>query len=578
MALMWQQHQPTGGRAAPVVTGHASRRWLFLALAASLLTAVATVGLAQTKPRTSGLSRPRLVLVLSVDQLAFDTLMKHAQVYTGGLRRLLDGGAVFTQAFYRHAVTETAPGHATILSGRHPSDTGIVSNDWYDRALGVMVNAVDDSAQHAVGGAGRAASPARFIGSTLGDVLKSQDPRSKVIGVSAKDRAAILLAGPRADAAYWFESAAGGFVTSSYYMAVTPPWLAAWNARRLADAYDGTPWTRLRSAPSWYEQEAGPDDADGEADPAHRTFPHTLPPLTQKRAFYEALVRTPAGDELTLSAALGAMAAYGLGLDDSVDLLAIGFSSTDFVGHTYGADSQEMLDQLLRLDVVLGRLFTEVDARIGVGRTLVVMTADHGAVPVIEQLQRRGVLARRVDPAVFRDAVSEALARRFPGVGGLVARTEPDVYLDDAVIRRSGLVRQDVAQAVSEGLLSTGLVAQVYSEAALSDASASPDPFVPLFRNARFAPRSPDLFVLLKPYVYVTSAAGGTGHGTAHEYDRHVPMVFMGQGITPGRYSSLSGPEDIAPTLAWLLGVTLPPASDARLLTEMTPEQRGSLP
>lgn len=556
-------------------------RSTLLARVALGLAAAAAVAWAQSSAQTTlgPAARPRLVLVLSVDQLAYDTLMRYATVYQSGLRRLLDGGALFTNAFYRHAVTETAPGHATILSGRNPRETGIVSNDWFDRAAGRMVNAVDDETQHAVGGPGRSASPARFIGSTLGDLLKSRDPRSKIVGLAAKDRAAILLPGPRADAAYWFESAAGGFVTSSYYMPRAPAWLTAWNARHLADSYAGRPWSRLRDDPAWYDRHAGPDDADGEASPGSRAFPHALPAVEQTRAYYDALIRTPAGDELTLSAAIEARAAYELGQDDSPDLLAIGFSSTDYVGHTYGADSQEMLDQLLRLDVILGRLLTEVDARVGLGRTLVVMTADHGALPLVEQLRARGVPARRVEPSVLGEAISSALAKQFPGVNGLAVRTESGVLLKDDVMARAGLQRQRVAQTVREALLSTGLAAEVYSGEALERGAVDPsDTFAPLFRNAYFAGRSPDLMVRLKPYVYVTSAVGGTGHGTAQEYDRHVPIVMMGPGIVPGRYERLSGPEDIAPTLAWLLGERLAPATGARLLTEAAPERSVPIP
>lgn len=528
--------------------------------------------------RDTGAPHPRLVLVLSIDQLTSGNLMRYAPLFTGGLRRLLDDGALFTQALYRHAATETAPGHALILSGRRPRETGIVANDWYDRESRQMVNAVDDASQRSLGGPGRAASPARFVGTALGDVLRGTDRRSRVVGVSAKDRSAILLAGPGADAAYWFEAAAGGFVTSSYYMQKAPAWLDAWNAEHLADTYAGMPWTRLRESPAWYEKHAGPDAAEGEADGKDTTFPHQLPPLAQKDAFYNALVRTPVGDELTLSAALAAMKAHGLGTDESTDLLAAGFSSTDFVGHAFGGDSQEMLDQLLRLDVVLGRLFAETDARVGQGRTLVVLTADHGALPIVEQLRHRQPGARRVSPAAIRDAVARALARKYPGATGLVTSLTPGVYLDTDAIGRWGLQRAEVERTVTDALLSTGLVAEVYTKDELATDGPPRDAFVSLYRSSYFASRSPDLAVRLKPYVYVSAAVWGTGHGTAYEYDRHVPIVFMGPGIVHGRYGAPSGPEDVAPTLAWLLGVPLAPAPDARILVEVAPSRTPPIP
>src|SRR4051812_29435533 len=188
---------------------------------------------------------PRLVLVLSVDQMRFDYLTRFGPLFHGGFRTLLDRGAIYSNAHQNYAFSETGPGHSVILSGRYPSHSGIVANDWYDPLTRGMVNVVDDPVQRAVGGEGRAASPANMIGFTLGDALKKASPESHVVAVSLKDRAAILMGGRRADGAFWYESAHGGFVTSTYYMAAAPPWLLAWNARHYPDRYFGKTWTRL---------------------------------------------------------------------------------------------------------------------------------------------------------------------------------------------------------------------------------------------------------------------------------------------------------------------------------------------
>ncbi len=514
--------------------------------------------------------RPKLVLVLAIDQMRFDYLTRFAPLYTGGLRTLGERGAVFSNANYRHAATETGPGHSVILSGWHPSHSGIVANDWWDPLLKKVVNVVDDPVQSPLGGDGRRASPANALSFTVGDVMKAKSPQSRVVGVSLKDRAAILMAGRRGDAAYWYETPQGRFITSTYYMSKAPGWLVQWNDRRLPDTYAGKPWKRLLPDAAVYEKYAGPDAVEGEFDRQDTVFPHLLRSIPGDPQFYDDLRRTPFADEVTLSVALEAMKAHQLGRDEYTDIFAVGFSATDIVGHTYGADSQEVMDQLLRLDLVLGQLFKEIDRTVGLANTLVVLTADHGSLPLVETLQAKGIDARRDSPQVLNRAVRSAFSRKFPGVDGLIANfSAPDFYLDEAVIRQHHLDRQEVERTAIDALMSTGLVEHVYTQSDLLSNSASTDPFLKLFQNAFFQSRSPHLNVLVKKYVYLSGLPGGTGHGTAWDYDRHVPIVFMGDGIKSGTYAAECGPEDIAPTLAKILGLDFPREEDARLLTEM---------
>jgi hypothetical protein len=501
--------------------------------------------------------------------MRFDYLTRFAPLYQGGLKILLDRGAVFTEANYRHSSTETGPGHSVILSGRHPSRSGIVANDWYDTYLRRFVNVVDDPVQMPLGGQGRSASPMNALSFTVGDVLKAKTPQSRVVGVSLKDRSAILMAGRRADAAYWYETIGGNFITSTYYMREAPGWLVRWNGRRVADEYAGQLWTRLLPDTTLYEQYAGPDRIEGEWDRKDTVFPHAIRGKPPERLFYDDLRRTPFADEMTLDLVLEAMKAHQMGEDSYTDILAIGFAGTDVVGHTYGADSQEIMDQLLRLDLVLARLFKEVEAQAGLNNTLIVLTADHGVLPLVENLKAKGIDARRASPTVLQTAVKQALDQRFPGIDNLFVFSAPDFYLNEETMRRHNLDRKDVERTATAALLGTRLVENVYTHNDLTSTAASSDPFLPLFRNAFFAPRSPHLTVLLKKYVYLSSLVGGTGHGTAFDYDRHVPIVFMGAGVKPGRYSQACGPEDIAPTLALMLGLDFPREQDSRLLTEM---------
>jgi predicted AlkP superfamily pyrophosphatase or phosphodiesterase len=547
---------------------HRMRRFRF-ALLAFLGLIIAIGSFSQTQPTP----QPKLILVLSIDQMRFDYLTRFAPLYKGGLKMLVDRGAVFTDANYRHSATETGPGHSVILSGRHPSHSGIVANEWYDSYLHKFVNVVDDPVQSPVGGQGRSASPANALSFTLGDVLKSKNPQSHVVGISMKDRSAILMAGRRGDAAYWYESAGGNFITSSYYTREAPAWLVRWNSRHAADEYAGQSWTRLLADTTLYERYAGPDKVDGESDRKDTVFPHVIRSKPPDRAFYEDLRRTPYADEIVLAFALEAMKAHQLGEDSNTDILAIGFSATDVIGHTYGADSQEAMDNQLRLDVVLEKLFKEIDSRVGLNNTLVVLTADHGSMPLVENLQAKGIDAVRANPNVLSTVVKEALDRRFPGVANLFIYAAPDFYFNEETIRRNNLNRKDIEQTAIAALMGTRIVETVYTQDDLASTAPSSDPFLPLFRNSFFAPRSPQLNVLLKKYVYLAGYPGGTGHGTAYDYDRHVPIVFMGNRVNHGTYAEGCGPEDIAPTLALMLGLDFPREQDSRLLTEMLAAQ-----
>jgi hypothetical protein len=517
-------------------------------------------------------ARPRLVLMVSVDQMRFDYLTRFEPLFTGGLKRILGNGAVFSNAHYRHATSETGPGHAVLASGRHGRDTGIVANSWYDRLARKMVNVVDDPAHLPVPGPGRGASPAQFTGSTVGDLLKKASPGSRVVGVSLKDRSAVLMAGRRGDAAYWYEPVIGRFGTSTYYMSALPAWLERWNGAGHPDRLNGRQWTRLLPDEAVYRRYAGEDAVPGEWDNKDTVFPHRIHGAPPGNEFYDDLRRTPFADELTLDVTLAAAEAHDLGRDDATDILAVGLSATDVIGHTYGPDSQELMDQILRLDRVLGRLIEAMEARVDSGGLLVVLSADHGVMPLVEVLRARGLDARRIVPETVDKAVRQALLAKFPGATDLIAAyDEPHFYLDLEAVERRGLGREAVERVIEEALLGTGIVERVYTHARLLGQPTADDADFSLFRAAFFEPRSPHVIARLKPFVYLSDYVGGTGHGTVHDYDRHVPVAFLGSAIRAGRYERVCGPEDIAPTLAHLLSLDYALETDQRLLSEMLP-------
>jgi predicted AlkP superfamily pyrophosphatase or phosphodiesterase len=539
----------------------------------SLAFAICLTSLYFLLPMTSRqtFQRPKLLLVLSIDQMKFEYLGRFGDLFKGGFRRLLDHGAVFTDAKYRHANTETGPGHAVILSGRHASHSGIVANSWYDPLLRKSVNVVDDPVQSPVGGNGRRASPANFLGFTVGDLLKSESLSSKVIGVSLKDRSAILMGGRRADAAYWYENENGAFITSSYYMRTAPDWLKRWNERKHVDQFAGKKWERLLADTSLYERRAGPDAVEGEWDRKDIVFPHMVRYRPPDMEFYDDFRRTPFADEMTLQVAFEAMRAHDLGTDGATDILAIGFSATDIIGHTYGGDSQEIMDQLLRLDLTLQRLFDEIDRRIGLANTWVVLSADHGSMPLVELLQARGLGAKRVSAKALSAKVNETLRKKFPNAPRLIANYDaPHFYLDEKAVSQSGLKRSEVEACVVQALMASGSFESAYTHEQILNPDLQDDPHLFLIRNSFFQPRSAHIIATPRPYVYISDNVGGTGHGTPHDYDRHIPVIFMGAPIKPGRYPEPCGPEDIAPTLADLLLLkSFQKEEDARILREM---------
>ena len=518
---------------------------------------------------TSRIPTPKLLLVLVIDQMRYDYLTRFRNLFTGGFKRLMDHGAVFSNAKYRHAATETGPGHSVILTGRHPSHNGIVANSWYDRFLQRSINVVEDPSHSPVGGNGKSASPSNLIGPTLGDLLKKQSPKSKVVAVSLKDRSAILMAGHRGDAAYWYERN-GTFITSSQYADQAPEWLEQWNKSQPVERYAGKLWERLRPDPGLYQKYAGPDRVTGEWESRDTVFPHHIHTVPPDLIYYDDLRRFPFADELVFELASLAMKEHQIGTDDDTDILAIGFSATDIIGHTYGPDSQELLDHLLRLDAILEQLFQQVEQNVGLSDTLVVMTADHGVMPLAEILNSRGIQAKRLRPTALEIPVIQALQAKHWNPYDLISYfDQPHFYLNDEAILRNGIRRNEVEAVIKDALQKTGLVDCVYTQSDFIQNNASTDQVFELYKNSFFSPRSPDIIVVLKPYIYLEDYSGGTGHGTHHEYDRHVPIVFLGSGLSPGTYSNESGPEDIAPTLGWLLGIPIQAEKDSRILTEV---------
>jgi predicted AlkP superfamily pyrophosphatase or phosphodiesterase len=528
---------------------------------------------------------PRLAVVISVDQMRADYLERFRPYFVeGGFKRFLDHGAWFQNCHYQHAVTKTAPGHATILSGVHANVHGIVANEWLDRTTFTWGNNVEDQDAPLVGlpprlgryanasfaaKAGR--SPRNFLGVTVGDRLKAKyGVAAKVFGVADKDRAAILMSGPKADGAYWTEE--GRFVTSTYYRPALPDWLEQFNNERNAAAFFGRTWDRLLAA-EIYDRVQGPDNSPGERDEDGLgiTFPRVVNggKDTISGAYFEAFNHAPWNNELVEEMAERLVEQEQLGADGTPDLLCVGFSQTDRAGHAYGPDSHEVMDSYLRLDRTIAELFRFLDEKVGAGNWVVALTADHGAAPLVERTQReRGpAAAGRLGGASVDKLLFPALDAAYGALPENVywaLRDNSGYHVNPAALAAKQLTATEVAAKIRDIILQHPMIAAAYTREQLTGA-APLDTFGEMERLSFHAGRSTDVVYIPKPY-FVESPNGGTTHGTPYEYDTHVPQVWYGAGVKPGVHTERVAVEDLAPTLARLLGVQLPPEAKGKVL------------
>lgn len=511
----------------------------------------AAVALPSAQP-TSVPGAPKLVLLVAVDQFRYDYLTRFRDEYTAGLKQLLNDGAVFTDANLEHYPTVTAVGHATMLTGALPSVSGIIGNDWFDREGGASVTSVSDPAVELLGvPPGRAgASPHRLLVTTVADELKAarRAPAGaaapRVIGLSLKDRSAILAVGRGADAAYWFDTTTGHFVSSTYYFPQPPEWLAAFNARKLADGHAGKAWTFL-------DPSSGPG--------------HTLP-AQPGQPLYNAVYGSPFGNDLLLALAEQVLDAERLGRRGTTDVLSVSFSSNDSVGHTYGPDSPEVRDISIRTDRVVGRLLDRVDQLVGLRNTIVVLTSDHGVAPLPEVQAERRQPGGRVDGKAVFGPIERALETRFGPGRWVLATAGSSPYFDHALIAEKGLPLSEVRQVAADAAATAPAVVRVFTYDQLRRGEAGTDRMGQRVLRSFNARRSGDLEILLEPHWMRSSV--GTTHGTPYGYDAHIPLILMGPGVKGGRYTAHAALNDLAPTLATLLDVEIPSGSSGRVLGE----------
>jgi predicted AlkP superfamily pyrophosphatase or phosphodiesterase len=551
------------------------RHWLALSLCIGILCATGSPGTITYSQRTARKeTRPpkiRLVLGIVIDQFRYDYLTRFEDLFEArGFRRLLREGAVFTNANYIYLPTVTAPGHAAFMSGSIPALNGIVGNEWFDRETGKTITSISDSSVKLLGGQGEEpASPSRLIGSTVGDELRlSNNWQSRVVGISFKDRAAVLPAGKHPNGAYWFDSILGTFVSSTYYFPDLPAWVKEFNQNnRPAEKYFGARWERL--LPNAAYQRSLPDDSPYEKSPLGNTFPHIINGGESKpgKLFYENFEESPFANDYTAAFVKAAIEGEKLGQDDYTDLLTVSFSANDKVGHSFGPYSQEVEDITLRTDRLLADLFSYIDQKIGLANTLIVLTADHGVVPLPEHSQVIGLGGGRFASKTLTDAIKTVLNKRFGEAAWILATVNGNIYFDYDVIERRKVNRQEVERVGCEAALKLQGVGQCFTRTQLLFGPLPPGGYSAQAARGFNAERSGDLVIVVKPF-YLQRSEYGTSHSTPYSYDTHVPIIFYGAGIVPGSYANASSPSDIAPTLSTLLKIEPPSNTVGRVLTE----------
>jgi Type I phosphodiesterase / nucleotide pyrophosphatase len=495
---------------------------------------------------------PRLVVVITVDQCRADYLERWRPQLTGGLAWLLEHGAVFTDAYQDHAMTETAPGHATVLSGRNPHSTGIVRNG----------AGVQDAAAPLIGVRGPGASPRRFRGTELFDWMAARHPGARALSVSRKDRGAILPMGRAKQQVYWYQH--GMFTTSRYYADSLPGWVRMFDERLPAAYPPGRAWKLLLPARDYAEADSEPYENRGQ-DVA---FPHRLP--ADSAAAADRIMDTPFMDSLTLAFALDGVRQLGLGRGPQPDLLSVSLSATDAIGHAYGPDSREIHDQVLRVDRYLGRFLDSLARLVDPARTVIVLTADHGVTPFPQWSRTHGdpdARAVSVDSAVM---ATEAALDAQAGPGHWIRFFEAGMLvMDRAGLEAKGVNVDSVVRDLAAVIRGTPGVARVDTPQSLAAADTATDRIARRWRNAIPTDLDVELAVTLRPDdVWGREPLRDAEHGQPSDADAHVPLILAGPGIRAGTYRGRAQAADIAPTLAVLLGVTPLEKVDGRVLRE----------
>lgn len=513
--------------------------------------------------QTSTLARPKLVVGIVVDQMRYDYLYRYYDQYVeGGFKRMMNEGFHCRNNHYSYAITVTAAGHASIYTGSIPAINGIVGNDWHDKIANQGVYCVEDSTVKTVGSNNSSVgkmSPRNLLTSTVTDQLRiATNFRNKTIGISIKDRGSILPAGHTANAAYWFDSKTGNWVTSTYYRDDLPQWAKDYNALKKPAEYLAKGWQLLLPADQYTQ--SSPDDVpwEGKLQGASKpVFPYEMAGIAGDA--FGVVTNTPWGNTITKEMAIAAVKGENLGKGKDTDFLAISFSTPDKIGHSVGPNAVEQQDDFLRLDREFAELFTFLDGWVGKGEYTVFLTADHGVVDVPGFAKEHKLPAGLVERKKVTEAINTALKENFGPEKFIISTDNNQLYLDHALLKQKKATVSQVAAVLKEACLKVPGIADILDLTNMGNAPLNTYQ-LELFKNNVHAKRSGDIQIISQPGWFYGGSTG-TSHGTPYNYDTQVPFVMFGWGINKGETVKRTSVSDIAPTISALLHI-LPPSGN----------------
>jgi predicted AlkP superfamily pyrophosphatase or phosphodiesterase len=528
---------------------------------------IAASSLAQTKPVANtavatGIARPKLVVGIVIDQMRWDYLYRYYNIYkaNGGFKRLLNDGFSCDNTLIPYTPTVTAAGHTCIYTGSVPAITGVTGNDWYDKLQHKVVYCTDDSTVNTIGSNTNAGkmSPRNLLVTTVTDELRlATNFDSKVIGVALKDRGSILPAGHTANGAYWYDYKTGDFITSTYYNSELPAWVKDFNQKKLVDSLYALNWD-MSLPRDMYEKYGSADYSPYESKPLGKdssVFPYDLAKFIGKD--YAKIASTPYGNTLTAEMAEAAVLGEDLGKGDNTDFLAVSFSSPDYVGHAFGPNSWEQLDDYTRLDETLGKFLDFLDTKVGKGQYTVFLTADHGVANIAGFAKEQGLPAGVFEGGTVVKEMNARLKEKY-GKDHMVRGIYNDqVVLNNEMLDSAAFLnRNDIIEWVVGYLVRLESVSRAFATEDLTNTVLNGTQRE-MLANGYYPQRSGDIQIVLKPGWY-EGGATGTSHGVWNPYDAHIPLLFYGWGIKHGKLNRETYMTDIAPTVAALLHIQMP--------------------
>ncbi|ERM84741.1 alkaline phosphatase [Rhodonellum psychrophilum GCM71 = DSM 17998] len=533
-----------------------------------LILTSATFGQKTEKPA----GKPKLVVGIVVDQMRQEYFYKYQDRYTeGGFKRLMNEGFMMKNGHYNYIPTYTGPGHASVYTGATPSTHGIIGNNWYVPSLGRSIYCAEDSTVTAVGGSAENGkiSPRNMLSTTISDEMRfASNKRSKVVGIAIKDRGAALPAGHMGDA-YWFDSKTGNFMTSNYYYDTLPKWVSAFNEKELAKKYLSQKWEPLFPIATYTQSIADDNEFEGPfIGMTSPSFPYDLPALMQDNGEFGLISTTPYGNSLTLDMAYAALEGEQLGKRGEMDLLAVSFSSPDYIGHRFGPSSVEVEDTYLKLDREMEKFLNYLDKEYGKGEYLVFLTADHAVADIVDYMKSENIPAGNFNSRFILTQLRGFSQAQFGEGNWILNFSNEQVFLNKALAKEKGLDDEKMQRQIAEFLLGFEGIKEVYTATDLrrNEYLFGRKNLLQMGYNHK---ASGDLLLILEP-AWLSNSYKGTTHGTGYTYDTHVPIVFFGWNIQPGSSSRYATVTDIAPTLSVLLETRLPNGATGHPILEIT--------